>query len=133
MMNVLFIINAFSKKSGLNIRHILFYYSLTLSDNDESISEMETKLHDSINSENVYFDIQRQIKAIILNLYTQRYIKISNDKTENYICLMTNEGKQIITQLESPYYKKLQERIEEMKKQTKYSVEAEKIIMGVKI
>ncbi|WP_339317625.1 ABC-three component system middle component 4 [Paenibacillus sp. FSL R10-2734] len=132
MMNVLFIINAFSNKSGLNIRHILFYYSLALSDNEVTIFNIDTKPNDLQDSENVYFDIQRQIKVIILNLYSQNYISISNDKTENYSCSMTTEGLQMISQLESPYYKKLQERIEGIKKQTKYSVESEKIIMGVK-
>lgn len=135
MMNVLFVINAFSKRSGLNTRHILFYYSLAVSDNEEllaSIFEKNTKLNDSLDNENIYFDIQRQIKRILLNLHSQSYINILKDKNDNYNCSMTTEGQQIIAQLESSYYKKLQERIEVIKTQIKYSVEAEKIIMGVK-
>lgn len=39
MMNVLMVIDSFSKRSGLNIRHILFYYSLSLSDSAPSVFE----------------------------------------------------------------------------------------------
>lgn len=55
-----------------------------------------------------------------------------NDKNNDFNCSITIEGKGILTKLESSYYKKLQERIDTIKTQTKYSVEAEKIIMGVK-
>ncbi|MFC3788594.1 hypothetical protein ACFOQM_07295, partial [Paenibacillus sp. GCM10012307] len=74
MMNVLFVINSFSKKSGLSIRHILFYYSLSISDSNSSLFERKFDLNDSLDNENIYFDIQSQIKKIILDLYSQNYI-----------------------------------------------------------
>lgn len=132
MMNVLFVINSFSKRSGLSIRHILFYYSLSISDSDPSIFGKKSDLNDSLDNANIYFDIQSQIKKILLNLYSQNYITISNDKNDDFNCSLTAEGKAVLAQLESSYYKKLQERINTIKTQTKYSVEGEKIIMGVK-
>lgn len=135
MMNVLFVINSFSKKSGLNVRHILFYYSLAVSNSEElleSVFEKNIKLNNSLDNENIYFDIQRQIKKILLNLNSQNYINIPKDKNDNFNCSITTEGQQIIERLESSYYKKLQERIEVIKTQIKYSAEVEKMIMGVK-
>ncbi|WP_420539183.1 ABC-three component system middle component 4 [Paenibacillus polymyxa] len=132
MMNVLFVINSFSKRSGLSIRYILFYYSLSISDSDPLIFEKKSDLNASLDNENIYFGIQSQIKEILLNLYSQRYITISNEKNDDFKCSLTAEGKEVLTQLESSYYKKLQERINTIKTQTKYSVEGEKIIMGVK-
>ncbi|MFC3789973.1 ABC-three component system middle component 4, partial [Paenibacillus sp. GCM10012307] len=81
---------------------------------------------------NIYFDIQSQIKKIILDLYSQNYITISNNKNDDFNCSLTAEGKEVLANLESSYYKKLQERINTIKTKTKYSVEGEKIIMGVK-
>jgi hypothetical protein len=130
MMHVLYILNTFSKKSGLSIRHILFYYSLTLSDTD--LNELEIKLRGSYNSDNIYFDIQKQIKQILMNLYSQDYIDITKDKHDNFNYSVTILGRELIANLESPYYIKLQERIDFIKSHTKYSVETEKLIMGVK-
>jgi hypothetical protein len=132
MMNVLFVINSFSKRSGLSIRHILFYYSLSISDSDPSMSEKKSDLNASLDNENIYFDIQSQIKKILLDLYSQKYITISNGKNDDFKCSLTAEGKKVLAQLESSYYEKLQERINTVKTKTKYSVEGEKIIMGVK-
>jgi hypothetical protein len=130
MMNVLMVINSFSKRSGLNIRHILFYYSLSISESNPTVFNNQSE---PLDSENIYFDIQSQIKKILLNLYSQKYITILNDKNNNdFICSITTDGKDILAGLESSYYKKLQERIDTIKSETKFSVEAEKIIMGVK-
>jgi hypothetical protein len=132
MMNVLLVINAFSKRSGLNIRHILFYYSVAVSDIELPSLEKNENKYDSLDNENIYFDIQRQIKNILINLYSQNYISISQEKNDNYMCSITTEGKEIVAQLESSYFKKMQEKINLIKEQIKYSVEAEKFIMGVK-
>ncbi|MHA0857524.1 hypothetical protein [Paenibacillus sp. CMAA1364] len=131
MMNVLFIINSFSKRSGLSIRHLLFYYSLTVSGNETLLLNKNLKVYDLSDSENIYFDVQRLIKDILLNLYSQGFITIESDKSDNFKCYITSEGKEILSQLESSYYKELQAKIEVIKS-TKYSVEAEKMIMGVK-
>lgn len=132
MINVLMVINTFNKRKGLKIRHILFYYSLSMSDSDSLIVERKSVFNSPNDSENIYFYIQNQIKRILLNLHSQKYITIINDKNNDFICSITEEGKVVLAQLESSYYKKLQERINIIKTQTKYSVEAEKNILGVK-
>lgn len=122
-----------NKKAEVKTRELLFYYTI-ISAQESDLEEHKVQKIDSVNFySSTYFRILRDINEIFLYLYNLGLVNYNSNGKVNILdstCIITDIGIKLIENLESKFIRELLSKVQKVKKDVKFSVLNEQMLLG---